>query len=119
MFRVAISIRHVFLPFLFWLVQKRFECESIQENGQNLQGVSRKSLQLENIQSQHNEKQLSAISSETPDFSDFLATNGCSCEPVSSSNAITAKSNNLFSLDQPNHPNVSAIFAQKLSKRTL
>ena len=90
--------------------------ESVERDREESQGIACASI---SSPSQHNEKQPSATFSETLVFSDFLATNGCSCEPVSSSNAITAKSNNLFSLDKPNHPNISVISAQKLLKRTL
>ena len=90
--------------------------ESVELDREESQGIAGASI---SSPSQQNEKQPSATFSETPVFSDFLAANGCSCEPVSSSNAITAKSNNLISLDMPNHPDVSVIPAQKLSKRTL
>ena len=90
--------------------------ESVELDREESQGLACASI---SSPSQHNEKQPSATFSETPVFSDFLAANGYSCEPVSSSNAITAKSNNLISLDKPNHPNISVIPAQKLSKRTL
>ena len=85
--------------------------ESVERDREESQGIACASI---SSPSQHNEKQPSATSSETPVFSDFLATNRCSCEPVSFSNATTVKSNNLFSLDKPNHPNISVISAQKL-----
>lgn len=61
----------------------------------------------------------SPTSSETPDSSDFLATEKCSSKTVLSSSAKAAKSNNFLSMFKPNHPNVSVTPVQKLSTQTV
>ena len=57
-------------------------------------------------------------SSEASGSEDFIASNRCSSATVSTSSPMT-RSNNILSLDKPNHPKVSLIPAQKLSTRTL
>ncbi|CAB4007687.1 zinc finger MYM-type 1-like isoform X1 [Paramuricea clavata] len=84
------------------------ENDEVESQGISCAAISRPSLP--------NEQRPSSVVSGS---NNLLTSNRCSPATVSASSPLTAKSNNFLNLNKPNHPEVSVIPAQKLSRRTL